>query len=218
LKAVTLAVLISCGLAASAAQAGYVVALVQQGSDVVASGSGELDLTGLSYQVTGFIGPVMFPDEGVILMGSGRGGLIDGYSGFTGPTSFGTGGFAGSDGFGDIVGINGGHNLLYVPHGYVSSTFLDSFNVYGFHATFKELGVTPGIYEWTWGTGANQNFTLKIGAAAVSDSPVGLPAFAMVLMLLSAAKLRELRRSPSPALSPKANAGRLGLQQICGSI
>jgi hypothetical protein len=23
--------------------------------------------------------------------------------------------------------------------------------------------VTPGIYEWTWGPGANQNFTLDIG-------------------------------------------------------
>jgi hypothetical protein len=22
--------------------------------------------------------------------------------------------------------------------------------------------VTPGTYEWTWGTGANQNFTLDI--------------------------------------------------------
>ena len=28
--------------------------------------------------------------------------------------------------------------------------------------TFKSLGVTPGTYKWTWGTGANQNFTLVI--------------------------------------------------------
>jgi hypothetical protein len=25
------------------------------------------------------------------------------------------------------------------------------------------LGATPGTYKWTWGSGANQNFTLVIG-------------------------------------------------------
>jgi hypothetical protein len=29
-------------------------------------------------------------------------------------------------------------------------------------ATLATLGVTPGTYKWTWGTGANQNFTLQI--------------------------------------------------------
>ena len=31
--------------------------------------------------------------------------------------------------------------------------------------TFATLGVTPGTYVWTWGTGANQKFTLKILSA-----------------------------------------------------
>ena len=35
--------------------------------------------------------------------------------------------------------------------------------------TFASLGVTPGTYEWTWGTGPNQNFTVNIVAAAVSE-------------------------------------------------
>jgi len=29
--------------------------------------------------------------------------------------------------------------------------------------------VTPGTYEWTWGTGVNQNFTLDAVAAAVPE-------------------------------------------------
>ena len=38
------------------------------------------------------------------------------------------------------------------------------------NATFASLGVTPGTYEWTWGTGLpNQNFTLIIGGAGVPD-------------------------------------------------
>jgi hypothetical protein len=38
------------------------------------------------------------------------------------------------------------------------------------NATLASLGVTPGTYVWSWGTGlANQNFTLQIGAAGVPD-------------------------------------------------
>jgi len=29
--------------------------------------------------------------------------------------------------------------------------------------------VTPGTYEWTWGTGVNQNFTLDAVAAPVPE-------------------------------------------------
>jgi hypothetical protein len=35
--------------------------------------------------------------------------------------------------------------------------------------TFASLGATPGTYEWTWGSGANQNVTLQIGSAAVPE-------------------------------------------------
>ena len=43
-------------------------------------------------------------------------------------------------------------------------------------ATFASLGVTPGTYVWTWGTGLeNQNFTLQIGPAGVPDAGSTLP-------------------------------------------
>ena len=35
--------------------------------------------------------------------------------------------------------------------------------------TFSSLGATPGTYEWTWGSGANQNFTLVVGAGAIPE-------------------------------------------------
>src|SRR5207248_2671894 len=50
---------------------------------------------------------------------------------------------------------------LSVPRGYVSGTFLSDRATYS-GATLATLGVTPGTYKWTWGTGANQNFTLQI--------------------------------------------------------
>ena len=48
------------------------------------------------------------------------------------------------------------------------SLLLNSSTFHG--ATFSSLGVTPGTYERTWGTGPNQSFTLRIGGAAVPDS------------------------------------------------
>jgi len=51
------------------------------------------------------------------------------------------------------------------------------------NATFASLGLTPGTYTWTWGTGLlNQNFTLIIGRAGVPDggSSVSLLGFALL--------------------------------------
>ena len=45
--ALGVAMLIGCGLCAPPAQAGYMVTLEQVGTDVVATGSGTIDLTGL---------------------------------------------------------------------------------------------------------------------------------------------------------------------------
>jgi hypothetical protein len=63
-------------------------------------------------------------------------------------------------------------------------------------ATFASLGVTPGTYVWTWGTGLmNQNFTLQIGAAGVPDggSTVSLLGFALLGFCL-AAQIELLRQ------------------------
>ena len=56
-----------------------------------------------------------------------------------------------------------------MPQGYVSGAALSDSMTFN-NATFASLGVTPGTYVWTWGTGlANQNFTLIIGGAGVPD-------------------------------------------------
>ena len=56
-----------------------------------------------------------------------------------------------------------------MPHGYISDSVLSDRSTYD-NATFSSFGVTPGTYVWTWGTGANQNFTLKVGTVAVPES------------------------------------------------
>ena len=189
--------LIACGGGAIPAQAGYLVTLTQQGSDVIASGSGAIDLTGLSFvaNATSFAG--LNPSFADISTGPTIGSATSFFRGFIGPTSFGAGGtsFA-SSGSGDLVDLLEAGNQLYVPQGYVSGNPLSDTSTYD-NQTFASLGVTPGIYEWTWGTGSNQNVTLDIeafGAAAVPE-PSALATLAAGLFEMGFAGLRRRRQA-----------------------
>jgi hypothetical protein len=181
--ATTLAIVVGWLLTVRPAEAGYTVTLQQVGPDVVATGSGAINLTGLihaGYLTYGF-GPGVLPGAaddgwggviaGRISTGPTIAGSVDSYHlGLSGPTSFGSGGgAAASSGSGDTVGTEADcskdgsdcDRFLIVPRGYVSGTFLSNSATYS-GKTFATLGVTPGTYIWKWGTGANQNFTLKI--------------------------------------------------------
>jgi hypothetical protein len=178
--ATTLAIVFAWLLSVRPAQAGYTVTLQQVGPDVVATGSGPLDLTGLSKNGTSSIGGGISADVGVIATGPTFSSSVDVYSGISGPTSFGSGSSGGpaSTGSGDMVGIirhiGVPHGpFLAVPAGYVSGTALSDSATY-IGKTFATLGVIPGTYVWTWGPGANQNFTLDVVAVAVSGTPSGL--------------------------------------------
>lgn len=160
---------VALAISAAGAAHAYTVTLKQVGGNVDATGSGSIDLTGLTFSGGFSSGPAaLWPAVGYINTGPTSSVGLDSYTGFTGPTSFGSGGFTGaSSGTGDSVEIWGssaqyGVPLLWVPSGYVSDTALSDASTYD-GATFASLGVTPGAYKWTWGTGANQNFTLDIG-------------------------------------------------------
>jgi hypothetical protein len=159
--------LLGLGITQSA-RANFIATIHQVGTDVVVTGSGTIDLTGLSFLSIVNSLASMEPSSGTLLLASG---LVDRYIGsFSGPASFGSGGptFVNSDS-GDAVAISGTFDVLFVPQGYVSGTPLSDTSTYS-NATFASLGITPGTYEWTWGTGADQNFTLDIVAPPVPDS------------------------------------------------
>jgi hypothetical protein len=169
----TLAIAITCGLSVRPAQADYIVTLLQVGPNVVATGSGTIDWTGLTLQSSSATGPAanIQPQVAVIVTGQRANPKVDIYTGFTGPTNFGSGGFKLADfGSGDQVGVRPTFDELFVPAGYVSGSPLVDSSTYN-NATFSSLGVTPGTYVWTWGTGVDaDSFTLQIGPAAVPDS------------------------------------------------
>jgi len=160
----------------------YTVTLEQIGSNVVANGSGAINLTGLTFVISGADNPGIVPFSGVISTGPFA-SMIDGYRGFTGPMDFGSGaGALPNTASGDFVGISGVGLGLFVPLNYISGTALSDSMTFN-NATFASLGVTPGTYTWTWGTGLpNQNFTLVIGRATVPDggTTVSLLGFALL--------------------------------------
>ena len=165
------------GVTTAANASPYVVTLEQVGSNVVATGSGEFDLTGLllaGSENGSFVPASISPKLGEIL--SGDGGIVDIYLEFSGPSPFGSGSFAtASSDSGDKVGVlSDGGGALIVPQGYVSGTALSDSSTYD-NATFTSLALTPGTYEWTWGRGADQSFTLDVVATPL---PAALPLFA----------------------------------------
>jgi hypothetical protein len=164
--AIGVAMLTGYGLSAQPAQAGYVVDLTQQGSNVVATGSGAIDLTGLEFLLSASgPGGLLSPNNGGLAIGSGA---EDQYALVSGPTNFGSGGLTlASSNTGDPVDISS--PFMGVPAGYVSDSPLSDTSTY-LSQTFISLGVTPGVYEWTWGSGANQNFTLDISAGVPEPS------------------------------------------------
>jgi hypothetical protein len=193
--ATTLAIVLAWLLSVRAAQAGYTVTLQQVGPDVVATGSGAINLTGLTFSNSGFLGPLILPNFhsfSHFFHGSACGvntgpfssmpqdprQSVDSYLGASGPISFGRiptpfEQFA-TSGSGDPVGISSASSLeftgarLSVPRGYVSGTFLSDSATYRGN-TFASLDVAPGTYVWRWGNGANQNFTLQIEAPVTTN-------------------------------------------------
>jgi hypothetical protein len=96
-----------------------------------------------SRQQLGIVGRIL-PSDAQIVSGPTSSQPFDTYGGFTGPSSFGSGGINLADGgSGDIVGIIGAANQLAVPSGYVSGRTLSDTSTYH-NQTFASLGATPG--------------------------------------------------------------------------
>jgi hypothetical protein len=142
---------------------------------------------------SGFSLPFVYMDggAGIIITGQAPGGSnYDRYLGtFTSLPTFGTNTsfFDATSGTGSIVGFanqGGPGPQLLAPFGYHSGDFVTTSDTWS-GATFASLFLTPGTYEWTWGTGAHaDNLTLQIGPiASVPGSIVGagIPGLASAL-------------------------------------
>jgi PEP-CTERM motif len=207
------AMVVGAGLSAPPAQAAFVVTLEQnaafvvtleqEGPNVVATGSGTIDLADLS-----FINTV---GESRSLISSGRPEISIGFANsvdfyapegtFTGPPNFGSGGqsFASSS-TGVAVALELGFILL--PSGYVSGSPLSGSSTWD-NATFASLGVTPGVYTWTWGTAPfADSFTLIAGAAPAAPEASTWAMMLIGFLGLAGVGFRNKRRQTAAAMGP----------------
>lgn len=137
------------------ADAKYIYNVYQSGADVIAAGSGTIDLTDLTFGGGGVYteGSV---DASIAQIGGGPTGFavekLSDFMGLQGPASFGNGGYFADDAYyGDQVQIIGQYGELRLDdHGgdYFGSTiFTDT--------TIEALGLDPGTYTYTWGSGVD---------------------------------------------------------------
>ena len=202
------AMLIGFGLCAPPAQAAYTITIEQVGSDVIASGAGSINYTALASFGDEVDTPLIDASGGAIIIGPTTPTNDTYYSGVSGPAiAFGTGGeFFPDSGSGAIVGLGAqavppSTGVVAVPQGYVSGAPLGTSTATWTGATLSSLGLTPGTYVWSWGSGATADtFTIDIAAGSFrSPPPIPEPAtWAMMLLgLAGLALVRTRRRVPA---------------------
>ena len=161
-------------VAAGRAEASVVFDITQVGSNVVITGSGTLDLTGLTYNFSTYAPTEVVPSLNTVLIGP-AGGAVDVWSGFTSSSAtLGPGGTTlASSGTGETFGIN--DMALDVPGGYTSGESLFGSSTFD-NTTIASLGFTPGTYVFSWdssGVGApveDDSITVQVGPAVPEPS------------------------------------------------
>jgi hypothetical protein len=147
-------------VAAGRAEASVVFDITQVGSNVVITGGGTLDLTGLTKEFSTFAPTQVVPSLNTVLIGTSD-GAVDVYSGFTNsPATLGPGGTtAASSGTGDKFGVN--DMVLDVPAGYLSGLISGSSTFD--NKSIASLGFTPETYVFTWGAVGDDSLTVQVG-------------------------------------------------------
>jgi hypothetical protein len=159
----------------SVANATYTITIGQSGANVVAVGSGTINTTALTLSVAPPPTPRVNGNAALIYIGAGGGGQQGTPIASPSPSNFGGGGggvFATNSSTGDLVGAQaagGGH--IIVPAGYVSGAALSSAAQWN-NTTLSALGLAPGTYTFTWGSGATADSLIVhvLDAASLSVS------------------------------------------------
>jgi hypothetical protein len=137
-------------------------------------GDGTIDLTDLGAGTSISVSSSgMTPSTGFIVLGFANRTKMTFFNDavITGPSSFGVGSATIADrinGNPVAAGPLAGPLAIGVPEGYVSEAALRNTTQW-IDATYSSLGVTPGVYTWSWGSGADaDSFTIDIVAPTLA--------------------------------------------------
>jgi hypothetical protein len=148
----------------TAEPSGLIVTILEVGSDVIMSGSGSLNVTGLiegSVQtaggINGTLGYWVIGQTNPFFARKFFGNNLNVY-----PNSFGSGYTAPTSYSGDTFGIQDGSigKDIILPLGYTSGSPLSGTATFA-NKTISSMGLTPGTYLYDWGS---DSITLQIGS------------------------------------------------------
>ena len=150
------------------------ISIQEVGSNVVVTGNGSANLTGLTKVVNASQAYASLrADAGFLILAPDTNPWnFDDYTGMTGPSTFGPG--SGGTVFANTSTGNGLFGIytvntprkLYLPVGYTSGTSLSGTSTYN-SKTLASLGLTAGTYTWTWAT---DSLTVEIGISTIDVS------------------------------------------------
>lgn len=152
---------------ASPANAALEIRFSEGSEGVTAITSGSLSLTGLTQEVFFFANTSVRPSQAQFGTGSFLPYSLTGYSGFSGPASFGTGTTARAASFstGNNIRLNG--PFVGLDSAYISGSSFNATSIFA-GQTFATLGLTPGEYVYR---SSADTITVRIGgiSAAVPE-------------------------------------------------
>jgi MYXO-CTERM domain-containing protein len=199
LKKIMIAVVVAVGVTTSGgrALAGVIIAISEVGDNVVVDASGSVNLSALTRLGDGAAFADVEGGLGQVAVGSTTPGDFNVWGIASGPATFGPGGpFTASSGSGDTFGVEGSGGfvkpVLLLPTTYVSGSGLSASDTYS-NTSIAALGLTPGTYTYTWGTGATaDSLTVVIGSV---PEPSSLAMAATAVGMLGVLALHRRRRN-----------------------
>jgi hypothetical protein len=146
----------------------------QSGTNVVAKETGSIDLSTLSFHLSGSNGgPTIIPSVAGILMGNPTSGTEFTYNINSGPTSWGSGPQTNaSSTTGTYFGMTREFSFLVVSSNYVSGSPISGTATWT-GQTLSGLGLTDGTYVYEAGS-VPQTITIEVGQAASAPEPATL--------------------------------------------
>jgi hypothetical protein len=176
---------------ASPARAALTINIQQFGSDVVATASGSLDLSGLGLVTSSGSTSIdlLYPTAGTIAVGTPGSSTV--YTGFSTVGSLGSGGFTVANSHtGTLTEADKADGYIFLPHNYSSGTQLNGTATWS-NTTFSALGLTPGaslVYSWS-----GDSITVNAVTSVPEPATAILPMLGTLFLLAIWRQRRSLR-------------------------